>query len=68
MKILYIHQYFATPQEPGGTRSYWFSQKLLQRGHHVVMVTSTNKMHPDAKRMNIEIPENTELGPPIRSR
>ncbi len=54
MKILYIHQYFATPQEPGGTRSYWFSQKLLQRGHHVVMVTSTNKMHPDAKRMNID--------------
>jgi len=23
MNIVYIHQYFKTHQEPGGTRSYW---------------------------------------------
>lgn len=46
MNILYIHQYFTTPQEPGGTRSYWISKELIKRGHHVTMITSTNKMNP----------------------
>jgi len=43
MKILYIHQYFKTPSEPGGTRSYWIAQALLKRGHEVVMISSSNK-------------------------
>lgn len=43
MKIVYIHQYFHTPDEPGGTRSYWISRELINRGHKVVMITSTNK-------------------------
>src|SRR5690554_4812127 len=41
-KILYIHQYFKTPKEPGGTRSYWLAQELLKNGYEVTMVT-TNK-------------------------
>ena len=41
MKILYIHQYFNTPQEAGGTRSYWIAQELIKRGHQVTMITST---------------------------
>lgn len=40
MKILYIHQYFVTPQEPGGTRSYWISRELVKRGHEVTMITA----------------------------
>lgn len=40
MKILYIHQYFVTPNEPGGTRSYWIAKELVNRGHQVVMITS----------------------------
>lgn len=40
MKILYIHQYFKTPAEPGGTRSYWIAKELIDRGHDVVMVTT----------------------------
>lgn len=47
MKILYIHQYFVTPNQPGGTRSYWISKELAKRGHQVVMITSTNKHHPE---------------------
>lgn len=43
MKILYIHQYFNTPSEPGGTRSYWFAKELIANGHQVVMLTSTRK-------------------------
>lgn len=40
MKVLYIHQYFKTPREPGGTRSYWIAQELIKAGHEVVMITS----------------------------
>ena len=52
MNILYIHQYFKTPEEPGGTRSYWVSQELIKRGHQVTMLCSTNPRHPDAVRIN----------------
>ena len=54
MKILYIHQYFCTPYEPGGTRSYWISKELVNRGHHVTMITSTKKSHPEPCRVNID--------------
>ena len=54
MKIVYIHQYFCTPEEPGGTRSYWFARELVKRGHEVVMVTSTNVAHPEAGRVVID--------------
>lgn len=40
MNILYIHQYFRTPEEPGGTRSYWISKELLNQGHCITMLTS----------------------------
>lgn len=54
MKILYIHQYFKTPEEPGGTRSYWISQELIKRGHQVTMLCSTNPRHPEASRLNTD--------------
>ena len=54
MKILYIHQYFHTPEEPGGTRSYWISRELVKRGHQVTMITSTNKFHPEAEEVDID--------------
>lgn len=54
MKVLYIHQYFVFPQEPGGTRSYWISKELVRRGHEVVMVTGTNKNHPEAEEIDAD--------------
>lgn len=54
MKIVYIHQYFKTPDEPGGTRSYWFSKELVNRGNQVIMITSTNKFHPASCKVNID--------------
>src|SRR5690606_3679317 len=43
MNILYIHQYFKTPAEPGGTRSYWVSQELIRNGHEVTIITADPK-------------------------
>jgi len=41
MHILYIHQYFTTPEEGGGTRSYDFARYLVKQGHKVTILTGT---------------------------
>ncbi len=40
MRILYIHQYFASRKGRTGTRSYEFGRYLAGRGHEVTMITS----------------------------
>ncbi|MBP1165377.1 glycosyltransferase involved in cell wall biosynthesis [Chryseobacterium sp. PvR013] len=54
MNILYIHQYFVTPQEPGGTRSYWLAQELIKNGHKVTMLTSSSKFSEDIKVVQVD--------------
>jgi len=54
MKILYIHQYFKTPNEPGGTRSYWISKKLIEYGHQVVVLTSSSTIDSKIVRKVID--------------
>lgn len=52
MKILYIHQYFVTPQEPGATRSYWISKELVSRGHHVTVITGNSESKHEPGRFD----------------
>jgi len=40
MKIIYLHQYFTTPEMAGGTRSYEMARRLVNKGHEVHVVTS----------------------------
>lgn len=54
MHILYIHQYFKTPKEPGGTRSYWLARELIKDGHKVTMLTSTSKFKEALTFKNID--------------
>lgn len=54
MNILYIHQYFITPNEPGGTRSYWIAQELIKNGHQVTMLTSSSKFIEPIKEITID--------------
>ena len=55
MKILYFHQHFTTPTIGGGTRSYEFAKKLIERGHQVTMVCGeTSKLNlPETPDKNI---------------
>jgi len=46
MHILYIHQYFTTPEEGGGTRSYEFARYLVKQGHKVTILTGTESNTP----------------------
>lgn len=43
MKIVYLHQYFNTPDMVGGTRSYEMARRLVDKGHSVHMITSIQK-------------------------
>lgn len=40
MNIIYFHQYFNTPNEPGSTRSYWICKHLVNKGHKLTVITS----------------------------
>lgn len=48
MNILYLHQYFNTPQMSGGTRSYEMARRLVAAGHQVHMITTDRT--PQAQR------------------
>ncbi|MEM6829861.1 MAG: glycosyltransferase family 4 protein [Bacteroidota bacterium] len=43
VKILYVHQYFKTPEEGGSIRSYYLAKGLVEAGHEVVVLTSHAK-------------------------
>ena len=40
MKVIYLHQYFNTPDMSGGTRSYEMGRRLVKAGHEVHIITS----------------------------
>ena len=42
MHILYLHQYFKTPEEGGAIRSYYIGKALAARGHELIMLSSWN--------------------------
>ncbi len=41
MRVTYIHQYFTTPDQGGGTRSYEMGRRLVKMGHQVRMITTS---------------------------
>lgn len=49
MKILYLHQYFATPDSNAGTRSYEIAKRLVLAGHEVEFVTSSSFLSSEYK-------------------
>lgn len=38
MRLLYIHQHFATPKGSSGIRSYQMARRMIERGHQVTML------------------------------
>lgn len=52
--ILYIHQYFKTPKEPGGTRSYWLAKALIKEGYNVTMITTSNRIKNNVEKTIID--------------
>lgn len=42
MRILYIHQYFAFPDEGGSTRSYDLAKSFVQKDYEIVVLSATS--------------------------
>lgn len=49
MKVLYLHQYFRTPEEGGAIRSYYLAKGLVDHGIEVELITSHNKKESETK-------------------
>ena len=54
MRILYLHQYFNTPDMTGGTRSYEMALRLVRAGHEVHMITSERTPGIDRRGWRVE--------------
>lgn len=52
MKVIYIHQYFKTPQEGGAVRSYYLAKGLVDAGYEVEMITGGNQEYYDQRRID----------------
>lgn len=53
MKIVYVYQYFSTPDMAGGSRGYEIGRRLAEAGHEVHMVTS-RRDHPRSLRWAVD--------------
>ena len=53
VKIIYLHQYFLTPEMAGATRSYEMARRLVRAGHEVHMITSDQRARPSASKWRV---------------
>ena len=46
VRIIYLHQYFKTPEESGAVRSWYLAKGLVKEGHSLTIITGgkTNKV------------------------
>ncbi|MCY7351110.1 MAG: glycosyltransferase family 4 protein [Cytophagaceae bacterium] len=52
MRILYVYQFFKTPDEGGIIRSYYLAKALTDAGHDVTVLTSHNGKTLEQKRID----------------
>lgn len=55
MHILYLHQYFTTPEIGGGTRSYEFAIRLKNKGHDIEFISGPFKNNHYGGKKIVEI-------------
>jgi len=51
MRVIYVHQYFQTPEEGGAIRSYHLATGLVDAGIEVEMITAHNKDYYDFRKV-----------------
>lgn len=54
MNILYVHQYFKTPREPGATRIYFIVKRLIEDGHKVTVITQNKRAKIERELVEID--------------
>jgi len=61
LRIVYFHQYFFTPDQAGGTRSYEMAKRLVSRGHKVTMVTSGFGVASSMRKRKVTLEDGFEV-------
>lgn len=62
MKIIYLHQYFKTPSENGGTRSFDLARSFKEKGLNIVVVSATDNLdYKGKKRWHVEVKDGLEI-------
>ena len=62
MQLIYLHQYFKFPNEPGGTRSYDLAKSFANNGYKVEVVTTTSdEQFNNKKRWTLVRKENLTI-------
>lgn len=54
MKVVYLHQYFNSPSDAGGGRSYEMALRLVERGHEVHIVSSERSGDPAGTQWSVQ--------------
>ena len=69
-KILYLHQYFKTPNEPGASRSFFVGKALVEQGHEVLLLSLGNGHDQHISNgftvKTLSVPYKNELGVILR--
>jgi len=50
VKIVYLHQYFNTPDMPGSIRSFTFANRLVEHGHDVYVLTTRRDKYQSKRK------------------
>jgi glycosyltransferase involved in cell wall biosynthesis len=61
LKIAYLHQYYTTLQEAGGTRSYEFALRLARRGHGVDVITTDYRALRRSGRWHVSVEQGVRV-------
>lgn len=61
MRILYLHQYFTTPEQGGGTRSYEFARRWVSAGHEVHVLRIGSPAHGDDGGWRLDVIEGIHV-------
>ena len=73
MHIVYLHQYFLTPDMAGGTRSFEMARRWVKAGHRVSMITTDQEVKASGRGWRVttesgisvhwlQVPYSNEMG------
>lgn len=61
MRVVYLHQYFVTPEMSGGTRSYEMARRLAAAGHEVHVVTTDQTARPGSAPWRLSVESGVQV-------
>ena len=61
MRIIYLHQYFLTPEMAGGTRSFEMARRIVRKGNEVRMITTDQSAGREDPAWRVTLEDGIEV-------